>query len=259
MINSINLLLLRHAEYLQFMSNFLSLVESNDPALLNVVTQYNALKAKVGEIEDLFKTDRASATTQEIIGFDENRDRDITGITTVIDGYCYYFESEKAEAANLLSHNLKLYGAGIYKQNYQAETALLKEIINDWETKPELVAALSLLGLVDWKNDLKANNESFNAKFLARTQEYGAASPETLKQKRDETTAVYYDLRKFLDAYATINNTPLYTKTTNDLNALIEQYNTVLNNRLSDETTEGNTEEGDTTDIGDGEIVPNTL
>jgi len=257
MINSINLLLLRHAEYLQFMSNFLSLVDSNGPALLNVVAQYNALKAKVGEIQALFKKDRASATTPEIIAYDENRDRDITGISTVIDGFCYYFEPEKADAANLLKNNLKLYGAGIYKQNYVAETALLNEIIADWETKPELAAALSLLGLVDWKNSLKTNNETFNAKYLARTQEYGAASPETVKQKREEAMVLYYDLRKFLEAYATINNTPLYTKTINELNALIEQYNTLLTNRAADNGGEEDTETGEPEE-GD-EITPSPL
>lgn len=259
MINSINLLTLRNAEFLQYMSDFSSLVENNDPALLNVATQHTALKTKVGEIEQLFKTSRASTITKELTELDEKRDQAINGISTVIDGFGYYFDASKSEPAGLLSAHLKEYGAGIYRLNYQAETAILEEIVSDWENKPELLAALTTLGLVDWKDELKANNAAFNQRYLARTQEYGAASPETLKGKRDETMAAYYELRKFLEAYATIDSAnPLYTKTINELNALIEQYNTMLASRAT--SSDGNTEEGssqeeDTTDIKE-EVTP---
>ena len=121
---------------------------------------------------------------------------------------------------------IQAYQLGIQLQNYQAETATLNSLIGDWENKPELVAALTTLGLTDWKEELKNTNNTFNTKYILRTQEYGAASPENIKSKREEANAVYYELRNFIVAYATINATnPLYTKTVNELNALITQYN----------------------------------
>jgi len=236
MINAIDLRMLRNGEFLQFVTNFSDLVGSNNPVLLNVVDQHTALKAKVMEIEPLFKQERASVITQQLILLDERRDNAINGISLVIDGYVYHFDAAIANAANLLQNDLKLFGSGIAKQNYQAETASVNGIISDWETKPELTAALATLGITTWAAELKTANQLFNQKYLERTQEYGAANPDTLKAKRDETMVVYYEMRKFLDAYSVIQNTPAYQKAISELNALIDQYNGLLNGRQKEVT-----------------------
>ena len=90
-----------------------------------------------------------------------------------------------------------------------------------------------LLDLKDWKNEMKSANLLFDTKYLERTQEYGNASPETVALKREEVQKAYYELRTFIDAYAVTIATPIYTTTINQLNALIDQYVTLLNNRLA--------------------------
>jgi len=133
-----------------------------------------------------------------------------------------------------LATDLQLFGTGVARQNYPAETASINGIISDWETKPELVTALALLGIADWKDELKEANKVFDQKYLERVKEYGATSPDTLKAKREETTNVYYELRKYLDANSVLHNSPDYEKTIKELNALIGQYNTLLNARLKE-------------------------
>ena len=243
MIDSIKLQLLRNGEFLQFMTNFSKLVGNNNPTAMNVLPQYAALNAKVSEIEPLFKMERASSMTQDVVLHDERRDRAIIGLTSVVEGFRFHFNASVAQSATLLASDLLLFGKGIAKQNYPAETASLNGIITDWETKPELIAALVILGLVEWKNELKTANQDFDQKYLERTQEYGAANPDTLKEKRDETTDVYYELRKYLDAYSVIQNNLVYEKTNNELNALIEQYNTLLNGRVKEEDIKPPTDE----------------
>lgn len=233
MIDSINIAVLRNGEYLQFMEDFTSIVDVNSPATLNVDAQNTALKAKEIELQALFKVDQKNEITDELVLIDQRRDDAINGITSIVNGYLYHFDPLLKNAANALNDNLKIYGSGIARQNLMAETATVNSIVGDWENKPALTAAMGTLDLVGWKNELKAANTLFNQKYLARTQEYGAASPENLKLKRDETNVVYYELRKFLDAYFTIVNTPAYATAINELNALIAQYNTLLNNRLA--------------------------
>jgi len=233
MISAIDLTRLRNAEFLQFMKNFASLVEANDPVALNVATQYTALVDKNTELENLFKKELASELTQEILDLDNLRDRCYNGIFFTVQGYTYHYDSLLVQAAIRLKSNLDLYGSGAAKQNYQAETAILTNIVNDWETKPELTAAMNDLGLTNWKEKLKSVNIDFDQKYLARTLEYSQASPETLLAKRTENMEVYYTLRQFIDAYAVTINTPIYQTVTNQLNALIAQYNTLLNNRLA--------------------------
>ncbi len=118
--------------------------------------------------------------------------------------------------------------------NTQAETATLNSILGDWEIKTELKAAITKLNLTAWVAELKTANNLFQQKFLARTQEYGSASPETLRAKRDETIAAYYELRKFVDAYQVIQPGAAIEKLINELNALIGQYNALLKTRATE-------------------------
>ena len=236
MINAIDLAKLRNGEFLQFGTNVSDLVESNNPKGLNVEPQHLVFKTKIGEMGELFNTERASPITQELVMLDDRRDRAINGISGVISAYCSHFVPETANAANLLAGDLQLFGTGVARQNLPSETALINGIINDWETKPGLTTALATLGLAPWVAELKTANQTFDQKYIERTKEYGAANPDTLKAKRDETMLAYYELRKYLEAYSVIQNTPEYQKTINELNALIDQYNLLINSRIKGPT-----------------------
>ena len=233
MIDAIDLSRLRNAEFLQFMKDFAGLVNANNAATLNVAVQYTALAAKNNQLEDLFKKELSSELTQEILDLDNRRDRAYNGILFVVQGFLNHYDPNKVAAATRLKSNLDLYGGGAAKQNYQAETAILNNLVSDWEGKPDLLDALNLLGLLGWKDEMKAANTLFNQKYIERTLEYSEASPETLLAKRTETAQAYYTLRQFIDAFSVTINTPSYQTVTNQVNALIAQYNTLLNNRLA--------------------------
>ena len=239
MINSIDLRILRNPEYLQFIKDVVEIVQRNNPAALNVQAKHDTLNTKVTQLDDLFMIALASENTQVLVTIDAQRDEAFNGISYVILGYTYSNDVAIKTAAQKLNANLNIYGGGVARLNYQAETATITSIINDWETKPELSTALATLNLTSWKDYLKATNEQFNTIYINRTQEYGNASPETLRQKREETNIDYYALRDRINALHTIVETAPspYLTVINQLNALIEQYNTLLNNRASEPTT----------------------
>ncbi len=229
MISSIDIAKLRNGEFLQFQTDFLSIVNLNNPATLQVQTHYNVLVANVQEIESLFKTDTANPITEEIAALDGRRDDAINGLLFIVKAYSYHFDAAVQTHAIKLNHHLQLFGVGIAKDNYQSETATIRNIVNDWATQPELTAAITALNLTAWKAELETANNSFADKYLARTQELGAVNPDSIKGKRQETTDAYYALRDRIDAYATINNYAApYDKTTNEVNALITQYSALL-------------------------------
>ena len=238
MIDSIDLAKLRNSEFLQFGTTFSGLVIANNPVALNVEPQHLAFKLKLDETSGLFKLERVSPITEELVLLDERRDKADNGLTTVIEGYCSHFDAATAQAANLLTTNLNLYGTGVARLNTQAETSTIKGIVNDWETKPELTGAIAKLGLTAWVTELKAANLLYEQKYLERTQEYGAANPDTLKSKREETMSAYYELRKFLDANFVLHHSVAYEKLINELNALIAQYITLLNSRPAESETD---------------------
>jgi len=231
MITAIDLAKLRNAEFLQFGATIAGLTEANNPDVLNVGAQCTAFKSKLTEMSGLFKLEKASPITEELVLLDERRDRAIIGLTSVLNGYCNHFGSEIAQPANLLTTNLNLYGVGVARMNTQAETSTINGIVNDWETKPELSSAITILGLNEWVLELKTANQLFEKRYLQRTQEYGAANPDTLKSKREETMVAYYGLRRFIEANGIVNPSDASEKLIKELNALIDQYNLLIASR----------------------------
>ncbi len=239
-MNSIDIQKLRNAEYLQYMKDFSGIIDLNNPAGLGIETKLAAFTAKTSELESLYKKALASEKTQELLALDERRDKAINGIYYFLLGYSYHYEADQQHKAQLLLTNMALYGSGIARLNYQAETATLNNLLRDWENKPELADAIALFNISAWVNEMNTANEEFNTKYLSRTQEYGDANPETIKTKREETNTAYYALRNRIDALHVLVETPPspYATVISQLNALTDQYNKLLVNRADHPSSE---------------------
>ena len=239
-MNAIELKLLRNAEYLQYVKDYLGIINLNNPEQLGIDAKLAVLTTKATELEALYKKALASEKTQELLALDERRDNAINGIYYFLLGYSYHYDADLQQKAQSLLANMALYGSGIARLNYQAETATLNNLLRDWENKPDLADAITSFNLTSWVNELKTANEEFNTQYLLRTQEYGDASPETIKSKREETNAAYYALRDRIDALHLLVETPPspYATVINQLNALTDQYNNLLINRTGNHSPE---------------------
>ena len=236
MITGIKLPLLRNSEFIQFIKDFLSIAQKNDPAKLNVQQQYDALQQQLAQLEQLFVKEQGSALTELIAALDGRRDKAINGIIALANAYTYYFDPEIAKHAENLARQIGQYGSGIAKENYQAETAVIDNLLADFNKKPELAAAIDALRLKAWCNELATANTAFNDSYLQRTQELGGADPTTVLAKRQEMYTVYFELRDFIDSYFIIKKgAEPYSKATAELNALVDQYNTMMAGRVGHE------------------------
>src|ERR1019366_8332797 len=149
-----------------------------------VKKQYDALATLQSNLEVMFKTAKGSDITDELIALDLRRDNAINGITALVAGYGYSPDAAVKQNSKLLADHLALFGTGIAKDNYQSETATLRNILADWTGKPELKAAITALNLTSLQTELEAANTAFAAKYLDRAKEVGSASPDTIKAKR---------------------------------------------------------------------------
>jgi hypothetical protein len=232
MITGIELARLRNSEYIQFIKDTLSITLANNPVTLNVKPQFDNLQLGLTSLEALFVTEQGSAITEQVTAQDYRRDNAITGISALINAYTFHFDPIIVTHAKNLNWQIGQYGNGVARENYQSETAIITGIITDFNTKPDLIAAVTALQLTAWKNELEAANTAFNVAYLQRTQQIGTASPETILATRQETNAKYYEMKDFINSYFTINKGAApYDKVTGELNALIDQYNTTLAKR----------------------------
>ena len=231
MIHAIELKNLRNPEYLQFISDALTLVEKNDPAVLKVTTQTTNLRLKYEECDALFKLPLANERTEGLTILDGKRDKALGGISFVVKGYMNHFVPEYAAAADRVYKNIRQYGKSIQNQSLQAESATITNMTKDWNASPSLTADIELLQLKEWKDYLISTNNEFIALYNQRTEDYGAEPTDNLLAKRVETNAAYYKLVEMLEARKLVDEAISYDKVFNDLNASIDQYNTLINNR----------------------------
>ena len=236
-IKAIELPLLRNSEYIQFSRNYLGIILPFGKTTLKVGTEYDAYDVITAVIEGIFKTNQGSSLTPIIEAIDARRDRAIWGIWGNINSKTFYFDPAVEAAANTLQDYLKTYGTAkdVATSSLPSETATIKSIIADVTTKPNLVAAVTTLALAAWFAELNTANNLLDQKYLERTVELGGTNPNTIKDKRIESYNHYYALRDMLQAQALIDKgaTPAFATCINQLNALIDQYNTLINNRAA--------------------------
>ncbi len=232
MIDKLKLKSLRNAEFIQFNNNVISIVTDNGPDALLVTPLLDPLKITTAEAEALFNKERASSFTEELTLLDDRRDNAINGISGFLDAHLIHFNAATKGYARVLKMNLDAYGTGIARENYQIESTILKKIVTDWTTKPEFVTAVDALGLTNWITELDASNKAFDAKFLERNKQQGAAPTDKLKEKRVEVVAAYDKLSARINSYYDINGgADPFGKTTRELNVLVDKYNRLLGGR----------------------------
>lgn len=227
--NGINLKDLRNGEAVQFNTDIIDIVTANNPATLQVTLPFNEFVTTQNELSILYATDQGSDITPILQALDRRRDDAIIGIRGMADAYRYHYDPAKRAAGVSIIDNLGLYSGSIAQQSLIAETASIKNILQDWDTLPELMAAVAELQLDDWKTELQTANDLFHTQYMARNTEVAARNPNTILEKRVEAAQKYYTLRDTIGAYHLINNgiNP-WGKTVNEINNLIDQYNVLL-------------------------------
>jgi len=238
----------RNSEFLQYMKDVLGLLDAHDVSALSLTTQYNNLNEQINLMDGLFQQQLSSGITQELIDIDTTRDKAFSGIKGLLEAYMLHYDSATVNAARSLLYNLNNYGSGIPRMSYQAETAVIDSMLADWETEANLSAAVTALKLSDWIAELKARNENFNARYLARVTETASGSAESFTKIRDDGAMAYRDLHAHISAHATLGNNEIHKSLEKEISVLAKQYNQTVNVRTG--STEGSDEQTpDETDV----------
>jgi hypothetical protein len=235
MISKVHFPKFRVGEVLQFLYGTLTLCQDHDPEKLKILALINALSESTTKLDEVYKVAQGSALTVEVINLDQQRDKCITGIKKCADSYTYHFDPTVCQAATLILQSIESHGSEIPKQNLQAETATLNDMLGNWTSKPELAAAITKLALGSWADELKRLNDSLQNTYLSRVKEASEKPDEKTIEQRKIAIEAYRELTSAIDAHATLATDAAYNTLTKELNALVYKYNLLVDNRGGDD------------------------
>jgi hypothetical protein len=215
----------RNSEHIQFNKAVTHVIEEHGAETLHVKEQFDAFKAQNENMEEVFVTARKSEYTSLIEDQDLIRDNLFIGINHVINGYTKHFNPEKVQAATALASHIKKYGKGIPDMNYNAETAVLNDLIDGIDTDTNLKGDTVTLTIDDWFAELKAANDEFNRLYELRAKTDSEKPKENLKELRDESVKLYRKLTEYLHAASVMHPSEAHEKAVAQINVFIEKYN----------------------------------
>ena len=235
-ITAIDFPQLRNAEFIQFLKDVSSLCQAKNPETLQISSELKQVLDMVNLLDAAFNREQSSKITKIIEQLDAERDACIIGIRALIVAYTYHYEQNIKVAAVDLLKILDHYGSNLARFNYQAQTETLSRLISDLESQKNVLEALGSSHLITWIERMKTLNQEFGEQYLARTKEYASLPKQTFLEMRREAVEKYRTLTAMLVARYTINAAsenplPAYEILIQEINALTEQYNQVIDNR----------------------------
>lgn len=222
----------RNGEFLQFMKNVVTIYNNYNVNDLQLNDRMDTLHKSIAAMDEVFMSNTAHELTPELLELDKRRDKALMGIKLFLDSQMYKEEEEVVKAAEVLKLNYVSHGDRIDKLSYQQQTAVTDALMNDWESETSLLNGINLLGLNDWVSSLKVTNTEFNRIYVARA--LTAVSPVKIDEKRMLMRDAYLELTQDTASYARVSaDKNIYQSIINSLNALIDNYNTAIAQRMS--------------------------
>lgn len=227
MLDTIYFSKLRNSQHMQFIQDVINVCEKYTPDTLYIRAPFDNLKNHYQQMKSVFVTAQGSTITSDLESEDMKRDSLYIGIKYTIFGYTKHFEEEKVSAATALTTHIKKYGSGIPDLEYNAETAVLNDLIEGIESDTELTADTVTLRINDWFAELKASNDEFNRLYGLRAEKESQKTKLKLKELRNESVKLYRTMADYLHAASIMHPDPVFKKTENELNEFINKFNNI--------------------------------
>ncbi len=235
-MNTPNYRKFRTNEYAQFFQDVYTICTANNPISLKIETQTDSLNQINISLADVFKKNYGSEITEKVVYYDNRRDEAIICLRKLADGYTNHFNEAYKESALRILHTIDKYGSQIYKLNYQAETSTLKNLASDLRNTPQLWADVEKLMLTEIIQEIETMNNECNNYYLQRIQETAANVSEPAREVIKEGKKQYKILVDHIMAHATLTPSEAYSNLINEINALIDKYNSTVTSRGGSET-----------------------
>ena len=171
--------------------------------------------------------ERTSIFTAELKKKDEDRDNALGAYHEAILGLQRHPVEAKRMAARKLLINYDSFNPD-RGMEYMKETETIHQMLKEIENNPELTAAVTLLGLGDFKDDLGAKNDDFTVTMATRTGTTEGQTKGAVAAARDLAEAMYQLFRRMLNVASIYEGDADYRSFILKANAEVEHYRQIL-------------------------------
>ena len=214
---------LRIGEQIEYLGLVADIVQKYDPKVMGVVSASEAYKAACLDLESRFKKTRNSPITSQMEEKDRQRDNDIICLRMVADAMTRYFEPEINTAAKLLVAVIDQFGSSIYNMNYEEESAVIRNLINDLKSKQPLIDAVKKLNLKALVANLEKNNNEFRKLYKDRLEEKTYNQEISAGEALKVTLRAYYHLVRMIESKTFLEPVEALQKTIAEINTLTKR------------------------------------
>lgn len=235
MVTSSNINKLRNGEIVAFFDNLESILAEADLETLKLASFTVPVSAGYAEIKKLYKEERGSKITRELIEWDQKRDQYFVALRNILYQHMQdHPVAEKRKKAGLVHDILTKFGQELHSKSYQEQTAGLGSIIETVDADTEATEALASLYLTVYYEAVKEANSHFDEAYLSRNKEYAESPKEKFKEVRDRTEKAFHRLATKINAFVELAEDPApYVQLGDKVSSLVETYQQTVERRLS--------------------------
>jgi hypothetical protein len=220
-VNNFDISRLRIGEQIEFLKMVLILLEKYIAKTMGMESVIEPFKKAFSELESRFKQSRNSNMSAQLIEQDQLRDNDMICLRMYAATMIRYFDPEIRKAAELLLNTIDKFGTRIYELNYEEETAVIRNLINELNTKQELINAVKKLNLKALVANLEKNNNEFSVLYMERVEKKTYDQDISASEAIKEVIALYREVIRTLESRA-------YLEPAEPLHNIIAEINTIV-------------------------------
>lgn len=223
MIKKTNLSSFRLMTFAQTMKNVKTFLENEtDLASLGLSEVKTTFDNHFDALEEALKPLGKNQHTETLSELDAERDSIFSGLIQYVRSFLNFPDSDKKKAAQRITAIFDSYGKGITRRPYRDQTAIIRNILVDFETS-ENQAAVTALQMKQWLIPLKTANERFDSLHSSRTLEQSQHESGKVQETRAQMQAVFDKLAKSISALSFLNGEEKYRNLANAINEEVKR------------------------------------
>ena len=222
-IDFLNLVAVSNGAHFVFVESICKRLDSETELLKNEYFKKaaDALKAAFNEENRYFALSKKSASTDEILAADADRDTLYSAYYRAVKSFLRVSSSDLHTAAKTLWQSLVDYGIKPSMQ-LERETGAIQNLLEDCEQKYS--AEVAKLGLQTVLASLKTANAKVSELLYSRTTEQSKQVAGALRKARQQSDEAFKQVRKVSNAMATLGSAEALKPFADFVNQLIKRY-----------------------------------